>query len=383
MKRPRRVKLCFVFLLPVSIEKASFVTLVPVRLAKMLPEEIEICVLYSGHINRDRLLQYRIELYEYGRGRMRLPVLRWFSLGLSVYELARQAQVDVFMNVWAHYFLFPVIVGARLAGKKVIARIAGTPIGGSPEEVSFLRAIKRRFGLLLERTSLKMADHIYALSNSLKDIQIERGTEASRIEAISTGVDTNLFKPVEQRRNGERKVLFVGRLVENKGLQHLIRAFASVIQRTGGVQLIIVGDGNEMYTCKELLKELVLEDRVHCMGFVDHSDLVQIYNSSDLVVLHSQSEGLPNVVLEAQACGLPVLGTDVGEVPILLDRGRGSIVPFGDQEALAEEMLRLLSDDRLRKEMGAKGREYVLKEHSLSVVKEKYLAMFKRVVEED
>jgi len=350
-------------------------------MADILGDEIEVHVLYSGSINERKLRRHGITSHQYGRGVIGLSPLRQLSLIYNIYRLARDQGVSIFMNVWAHYMLFPIIIGAKLGRSKVIARIAGIPIRGDDPKLSHWRRIKRRLGLALESLSLRYADHVHVVAESLKSVILQRGIDPSKITVISQGVDIDKFTPFKGIEDcSKRKVLFVGRLVVNKGVRHVIQAFSEVASHAVDTELIIVGEGPDKDMLKQLCCELDLTDRVRFLGYVPHDDLPSVYHSSALLVLPSHSEGLSNVVMEAQACGLPIIGTDVGDLSLQLADGRGIILSSLTPNTLAKEITQLLADGQLRCEMGKRGRAYVEREHSFARVREGYLKMFHTVL---
>jgi len=119
-----------------------------------------------------------------------------------------------------------------------------------------------------------------------------------------------------------------------------------------------------------------IQSVVEFQGYVDHDRLPEIYNRSDIFVLPSFSEGLPNVILEAQACGLPVIGTEVGGIPELLSDGRGILVSVGDEQQLFDAMEALVQNPELRITIAKKARTYVVENHSLEVLRQRYLEIF-------
>ena len=138
---------------------------------------------------------------------------------------------------------------------------------------------------------------------------------------------------------------------------------------------VLVGDGTHRTRLEVLAEELGIAPRVKFLGAVPHTSLVDVYNSADLLVVPSYSEGLGKVALEGMSCGLPVIGTNVGALPALLGNQRGLVVRSGDSQQLAAAISELLADPVRRKRMGELAREYVLSEHSLTVVRANYLSL--------
>jgi glycosyltransferase involved in cell wall biosynthesis len=151
-------------------------------------------------------------------------------------------------------------------------------------------------------------------------------------------------------KDENKKILYVGRLMEEKGLDVLIKAYAIVNAKVPNTNLIIVGKGHMRTNLEALANKLGLKNVVFT-GFVSDSMLRQAYASSDLFVLPSYAEIQPLVLLEALAMGLPAIGTNVGGIPEMIIEGQnGYILKPGDHEGLAERIITILNDDRLRKE---------------------------------
>ena len=172
-------------------------------------------------------------------------------------------------------------------------------------------------------------------------------------------------------------VLYVGRLAPKKGLEYLVRAMADV-----DAQLTVVGDGSE----RERLERLVADTgaNVTFVGEVPPGEVNRYYRDAAVFVLPSiEGEGMPNVVLEAMAYGLPVVATDSGGLPTVIDDGRtGHLVPMRDPEALEEAISSLLDDAEGRWAMGDAAREYVRTNHSWTELVSALETMYRSVVGE-
>ncbi len=178
------------------------------------------------------------------------------------------------------------------------------------------------------------------------------------IPCIYNGIDTDKFRPLPEAHEGVRLVC-VGRFEPQKNQKLLLRAFAEVHKQCPEAILELVGDGYLRSELEALVAELGLGDCVIMEGV--SADVAGRLNRADVFVLSSDFEGLPVSVLEAMACGLPVVSTDAGGTrDIVINEENGLIVPVGDQAALQDAMLRLCRDPALRRTMGEKSREYAL-----------------------
>ncbi len=184
-----------------------------------------------------------------------------------------------------------------------------------------------------------------------------------RITFVPLGVDTALFYPFPEEKARKLKeaivgdlnkkvVLFVGRIERVKDLPSLLRAVGKLAPRYPDILLLVVGRGSIEEDMKRLARELGIADKVVFVGAVRHRHLPVYYNIADVYVLPSIHEQWSNTIMEAMACGLPVVATNVGGNPALIEDGEtGLLVRPGDVEALAEKIEKVLFDVELRRRL--------------------------------
>lgn len=224
---------------------------------------------------------------------------------------------------------------APLAGKPMIAKYAGQwgAYAGEAWSIRLQRWILRRWwrrGAVLAYTDKPEAAHIVPFFNS---VMTARHRERARAAA-------------ERARDGGR-ILFAGRLTEAKGAGVAIRACALLRDRGLPVTLDVAGDGPERKRLEALAAELKAPARFH--GGVSFEELVRLYETADVVVLPSQTEGWPKVLGEAMAFGVPCVACRGGLNDWMLGEGRGVTVPFGDAGAVAEAVAGLLEESEEEK----------------------------------
>ncbi len=188
------------------------------------------------------------------------------------------------------------------------------------------------------------------------------------ILTIPNGVDIEQYKPQITKSNGnEVKILTVGRLLEQKGIEYLLGAL-SILRKNGfkgNYSLEIVGDGPLRKSMEQMAKELSIDDNVIFSGWVSKRDMPKKYQSADLFVLPSLDEGMPNAILEAMASKLPVITTSIlRDEALIKDGHNGFFVPPKNVSVLSEKINLLLRNKQLREDMG---------ERSIQLVKSKYL----------
>ena len=230
-------------------------------------------------------------------------------------------------------------------GRIVLRQSNAVYSGAAPEFVQVDRHPRDRLIPGLYRH----ADAIIANSGGVAQNLIALGLDAGRITSIPNGVDYGWIaeqagEPPSWVRPGPGRrptIITIGRLVPQKDQACLLRAFALVATRVDA-DLVIVGTGPELPALQQLARQYAIEDRVHFAGH--QSNPYPLLARADLFVLSSRFEGMPNVLIEALACGLPVVSTDCPSGPreILADGTYGQLVPVGDAEKLAWAMERAL-----------------------------------------
>jgi glycosyltransferase involved in cell wall biosynthesis len=213
------------------------------------------------------------------------------------------------------------------------------------------------------------------------------------LEIIPMGVDTDVFRRIlnsevgwKDKRTDEKVILFVGRLIEWKGVEYLLRSLPKVLGRYPRVKAMIVGTGPQRHRLIDLSVRLGIENRVVFVGNTPQTELPQFYSAADVFVLPSivndrgETEGLGVVLLEAMACGTPVVGSNVGGIPdIIKDEQTGLLAREKDPEDLASKILRVFDDQNLRQRMIEKGLAFVRMNFSWRSVADRFLNLYLEV----
>ncbi len=221
-----------------------------------------------------------------------------------------------------------------------------------------LKALRNRIQLPLV---LRNARTVITLSDSDTTLLTSYGIERKRIEVVSPGLDLAKFSDLSTAvpEEGER-ILYVGRIVYEKGIKRLISSFHALCEEFDGVELIVAGEGEALDDMKALARDLGLGARVSFPGWLNHDDLVELYRSATAVVLPSFSEGMPYALLEAMAVGKAVIASNVSGLRELVGHGKnGLLFDLGDGDGLQRAMARVLRDAEERQRMGECGREIV------------------------
>lgn len=234
----------------------------------------------------------------------------------------------------------------------------------------------------------------YAADIALADGLIADGWAAAElpaklghpVHAVPKGVDSNRFHPEGDSHRlrlgleGKHVVLGVGRFVPIKNMPLLIDAFAKTAAVDPLAHLLLIGEGPEHANLQAIVERLGIGGRMSFVGYVAQDDLAPYYRAADLFVLSSDFDNSPNVVLEAMACGVPVVATNVGGVKEYVRSEGGELVPRRDPDALATAMQRWLGDAPRRKAAGAFNRRRVVEEFSWRASAQRLLQIYESVI---
>jgi len=215
---------------------------------------------------------------------------------------------------------------------------------------------------LATHLAVKHCAHIVAISEAMGDWWIRSGSPPDRISVIQRGTDVTFFRrePAARKRLGIEEsvelVLFAGRFSAEKNVFFLLRAIAGLAPRRPALRLHLCGAGPDEDGLRSLAQTLGIESIVTFAGWVNHEKLRDYYSAADVFVLPSTSEPLGRVVLEAMACGSPVIASRVGGlVTTVRDGVTGFLVPDSDVVALADRIGSLIADADLRWRVGREG----------------------------
>lgn len=184
------------------------------------------------------------------------------------------------------------------------------------------------------------------------------------VKEVNLGIDIEKFKPIIKKDKQLVEFLFVGRIVPIKNIPFLIKGFINAYKKNKNIILKIVGEGDKEEV--ELVKNIAKEySNIKFLGKKSGNELVDIYQNSDVFILTSNYDNYPNVVFEAMASGLPVIGTNVGGIPSqVMDEKTGLLVELNNIEHLKKSILDLANDKEKREKMGVFGRKRVEQEFS-------------------
>lgn len=274
-----------------------------------------------------------------------------WSMALFSLLLLRRLKREGARLIDAH-FAFPDGEAAVRLGRWLSLPVTVT-LRGTEVPHSRNPALRRR----LART-LRAADRVFSVSDSLRRLALKLGVPAECTEVVGNGVDTAIFQPVDRAAARTRlglptdaKLLVsVGGLVERKGMHRVIEVLPALLGSHPDLHYLVVGgagpEGDMGPELKAQARRLDLAERVHFLGEMPSEDLKWPLSAADVFVLSTRNEGWANVFLEAMACGLPVVTTDVGgNAEVICRPDLGTVVPFGDAAALQRALDDALARD--------------------------------------
>lgn len=289
---------------------------------------------------------------------------------MRIIQEIKRCPVDVIQSQHFYTNLYAALA-ARALGAADVGAIRSTGIREFTAQGAFWGTLH------LKCPNILAVNSQHAIRNAM-----DMGIAASRLFLLPNVVDTEHFRPRTERFRGCVQLLAVGRLVEAKRFDRFLRIVRSLCSYTHvRVRGIVVGDGPLREQLEQKARELGLfPDRVEFVGSVP--DVRQIYQQSDILVLTSDHEGTPNVVLEAMACGMPVVAAAVGGVPDLVRHGEtGCLVrPENDEEGFVDCLLGLVRDPKARQQMGQKAREHVESHYSVERLPGFLLSLYERAL---
>ena len=230
------------------------------------------------------------------------------------------------------------------------------------------------------RVLAAMTTEVFSVSEPSRRLLVEDvGLPARLVKIIPNGVDTDQFRPVPTRRRRKRTVLgTAGGLKPVKNHALLIRALADLTAAGHDCEVRIAGEGSRKEDLERLIAQLDLAGRASLVGHC--GDMPAFLADLDVFVLPSDSEGHPNVLLEAMASGLPCVATSVGGVPDVLDDGQaGVLVTPGDVSEMVEAIEDLIDQPERRRELGSAGRDRACRLYSMDRMTDAYAQMYTRL----
>ena len=367
-------------------------------LKRLQSQEIEVKVLTSSYkglksqvVSGIHVLRFRYFLKpwenltheEHAPDRMKkgilYKILPFFYLIFGSAAIIRAVRREPFDIVHVHW-PFPHALFGYLAkkagGTKIVTTFYGVELRWVKTKMAFLKSFLR--------WGIGFSDKVTAISSyTAREVRELVPDDEVAVEVIPYTITvTAKLNQESQAKPLLPLVLYVGRLVERKGVEYLIRAFAEVVREVPS-ELVIVGKGPEDERLHQLTEELNLVQKVHFKGWVSQDELEQLYNQCNVFVLPAiidskgDTEGLGVVLLEAMSYMKPVVASNLGGITdIVKDRETGLLVNEKDPHGLSEAIKSLLSDPSLAASLGKRGYEHVQKQFSWEKILTQWTSLY-------
>jgi glycosyltransferase involved in cell wall biosynthesis len=311
--------------------------------------------------------------------RMQVPLLILAELYWAQ-KLVKKEKIDLIHSHW--------LIPSGLVGG-IISRFLGTlhittAHAGDVFTMERIKILNPLGNFILKNSSIVTVNSKY--TKGIVEILSRDIKNKPTIEIIPMGIDTKKFYPKGDKIDlfPRNNVIFnVGRLVEKKGVEFLIKAMPLILLEMPNAKLIIGGSGPDEKKLKNLVRSLKIEASVIFMGYIRNSDLPKYLRAADIFVLPSiktkegDTEGLGVVLLEAIACGVPVIGSNIGGITDIIQDGKnGLLAEPGNLKDIAGKVIKLLSDENLRQKFSEDGIKIVRERFSWNVVTSKFAKIY-------
>jgi N-acetyl-alpha-D-glucosaminyl L-malate synthase BshA len=308
-----------------------------------------------------------------------------YSLALAtrMSEVAEYYDLDL---LHVHYAI-PHSVSAMLARQMLARSGRRLPFVTTLHGTDITLVGADRAYLPITRYAIDESDGVTAISDYLRRMTVETFSTTRPIEVISNFVNCDIYVRdpgtsetvrAQYAEPGEAVLVHLSNFRPVKRIQDVIRIFAGVA-REMPARLLMVGDGPERSSAEWLAKSLKISDRVHFLG--KHDQVNQLLPAADLMLMPSEMESFGLAALEAMACEVPTIGTNVGGVPELIQDGvTGLLFPVGDVDSMAEAAVELLKDRDHLKEMARAGRQEAQRTYCASRVIPKYEEYYESIL---
>ncbi len=269
----------------------------------------------------------------------------------------------------------------------VLKRVYGLPylisLRGADVPSDEVKRFARQYKLLRPfiRWLWRDTDALVAVSNGLRDYALQT-TPDLPIEVISNAIELSVFIPPRHRgHNNPVRLLFVGRFNAFKNVESLLETAVRLKEMgVDNFELQLAGDGERRSNLERLTVEKGLTKQLRFLGWIDRKDIVNLYHQADLFVTATTWEGMPNTVLEAMACGLPVIGSRASGLGELVREGvNGYLVDINDKSVMAERLADLINNPYERQRMGKESRKIAEQEFAWEYIAEQYVDIYKRI----
>jgi len=272
-------------------------------------------------------------------------------------RIVNEFDPDIVHAFWATSY---GLLGARLHSKAFMVSVWGMDITDSPKNFIMKQVVKY---------ALRKAQKIFCTSKFLLERTKSFVVDQTKLIHIPFGIDTELFKPIKQERNGKIVIGSTKSFEAKYGLMNLIKAFEQLSKRYANIELLLVGAGSLKNSAELYVQKKSLDDKVVFHAAVEVEAVPQYLNMMDIFVMPSisDSETFGVAALEASSCGLPVVASRIGGIPeVIQNNTTGFLIEHSNVIVLIETLADLIEDEAKRLEMGVRGRAFVQSDYAWS-----------------
>jgi len=328
------------------------------------------------YIKKKGRLKIILTYYNYNlKGISRIIEFSYLQLKdtISVLKVARK--VDLFIFFMGGAGLILPLLACKVLNKKILLILPGS----SSRLSKFCKSPFWKLLYIMERIGYFLSDHIIIYSpNLIKEWNL-KNYKHKIIIAHHYFLDFDMFNIMRGVNERDNIIGFIGRLSGEKGILNFLSAIPHVLKIRKDMKFIICGSGKLANKVISFVRGHKLERYVKLKGWVSRENIPTILNEIKLLVLPSYTEGLPNVILEAMACGTPTLATSVGAIRDVIKEGEnGFLLEYNDPQHIAERIVELISKPELLEKVSKSSYEYVRENFSY----EKTLELWRRILQE-
>ncbi|MBI4689216.1 MAG: glycosyltransferase family 4 protein [Nitrospirae bacterium] len=314
-----------------------------------------------------------------------LLISLFFSLGCAWNLFKKRNAYEIVHFHGARAALFFNIPVLKLLGKKILAKVSAA---NHALEAGSLKGNYLFLGNLLAWLVRKV-DIFIATSDEIRNSLLHDEITGDKIVRIPNFIDMSKYSAIKDTQKdilkgqfgieGKIIVTFSGRIVPRKGVEVLLRAWDRITKEFNNAFLLILGSGSSLHEMGKIVSMLKMEESVNFLGW--RSDTNDFLNITDIFVLPSLQEGMPNSLLEAMAFGLPCIASRIGgAVDVIEDGISGILFESGNMSELASAMVRLLKDEKLRKRLGEEARKRIEDSFSIDSIANEYVKLYQKLI---
>ena len=296
-------------------------------------------------------------------------------------KISKEIEIVIFYVGGANLFL-PVLMAKALRKKVVTAAIGRASLGYKKTHDKRLLSRGGAFaGILsmLERGNFYLSNRIIVESHGVINFL---GLDKYKQKVVASGaryIDTEAFRITKELDERKNLIGYIGRLEEGKGVMNIVKAMPLILERRDNLKFFLGGYGPLRDRIEDELRNNNLSQKVELTGWIVHDKIADYFNELKLFILPSYSEGLPTGVLEAMACGTPVLATPVGGIPdVIKDGETGFVLEDNSPEWIAKNVIKILEHQNLD-EIVKNARKIIEKEYTYEAAVERYKRIFETI----